>query len=64
MRVLKGTMSRDFLNLVFGLISFPQAPHDTIGAVSNFSKIIGDIRGSRFATGVNDTGGKWKKSSN
>ncbi len=26
-----------------------------------FSKIPGDIRGSRFATGVNDTGGKWKK---
>ncbi len=28
-----------------------------------FSKIRGDIRSSRFATGVNDTGGKWKKSS-
>jgi hypothetical protein len=28
-----------------------------------FSKICGDIRSSRFATGVNDTGGKWKKSS-
>ncbi len=28
-----------------------------------FSKIRGDIRGSRFTTGVNDTGGKWKKSS-
>jgi hypothetical protein len=26
-----------------------------------FSKIRGDIRSSRFATGVNDTGGKWKK---
>jgi hypothetical protein len=26
-------------------------------------KIRGDIRSSRFATGVNDTGGKWKKSS-
>ncbi len=25
-----------------------------------FSKIRGDIRSSRFATGVNDTGGKWK----
>jgi hypothetical protein len=29
-----------------------------------FSKIRGDIRSSGFATGVNDTGGKWKKSSN
>jgi hypothetical protein len=28
-----------------------------------FSKIRGDIRSSRFATGVNYTGGKWKKSS-
>ncbi len=28
-----------------------------------FSKIRGDIRSSRFATVVNDTGGKWKKSS-
>jgi hypothetical protein len=26
-------------------------------------KICGDIRGSRCTTGVNDTGGKWKKSS-
>jgi hypothetical protein len=26
-------------------------------------KIHGDIRSSRFATGVVDTGGKWKKSS-
>ncbi len=28
-----------------------------------FSKIPGDIHGSRCTTGVNDTGGKWKKSS-
>ncbi len=28
-----------------------------------FSKIRGDIRGSRCTTGVNDTCGKWKKSS-
>jgi hypothetical protein len=28
-----------------------------------FSKIRGDIRGSRYITGVNDTGGTWKKSS-
>ena len=28
-----------------------------------FSQILGDIRSSRFATGVNDTGGKWKKPS-
>ncbi len=42
---------------------FPQASDYTIWAVSNFSKIRGDIGSSRFATGVNDTGGKWKKNS-
>jgi hypothetical protein len=34
-----------------------------IGPFRIFSKIRGDIRSSRIATGVNDTGGKWKKSS-
>jgi hypothetical protein len=32
-----------------------------IGPFRIFSKIRGDIRSSRFATGVVDTGGKWKK---
>ncbi len=32
------------------------------GPFGIFSKIRGDIRSSRFATGVVDTGGKWKKS--
>ncbi len=62
-RDLRGTVSQDFMLLVFSWISFPQAPDYTKRAVSNFSKICGDIRSSRFATGVNDTGGKWKKSS-
>jgi hypothetical protein len=34
-----------------------------LGPFQIFSKIRGDIRSSRFATGVNDTGGKWKKPS-
>jgi hypothetical protein len=34
-----------------------------IGSFRIFSKIRGDIRCSRFASGVNDTGGKCKKSS-
>jgi hypothetical protein len=34
-----------------------------LGSFQIFSKIRGDIRCSRFATGVNDTGGKCKKSS-
>ncbi len=32
-----------------------------LGPFQIFSKIRGDICSSRFATGVNDTGGKWKK---
>jgi hypothetical protein len=35
----------------------------TIRAFQIFSKICGDIRGSRCTTGVVDTSGKWKKSS-
>ncbi len=35
----------------------------SLGLFRIFSKIRGDIRSSRFATGVNDTGGKWKKPS-
>ncbi len=33
---VKGTVSRDFLLLVFFVNQFPQAPEYTIGAVSNF----------------------------
>jgi hypothetical protein len=33
-----------------------------LGSFRIFSKIRGDIRSSRFATGVSDTGGKCKKS--
>ncbi len=35
-RYLKGTVSRDFLLLVFFMNQFPQAPEYTIRAVSNF----------------------------
>jgi hypothetical protein len=38
------------------------APDYTIRAVSNFSKICGDIRSSRCTPGVVDTDGKWKNS--
>ncbi len=60
---LKGTVLRDFRLQVFYMDQFPQAPDYTISAVSNFSKIHGDIRSSRCTTGVVDTSGKWKKSS-
>jgi hypothetical protein len=34
-----------------------------LGLFRIFSKILGEIRSSRFATSVSDTGGKCKKSS-
>jgi hypothetical protein len=54
----KGRVSQEISGF-FSLISVPQAPEYSIGAVSNFfSKILGDIRESIFITGVNDTGDK------
>jgi hypothetical protein len=38
-------------------------PSIPLGQFRIFSKIGGDIRSSRCTTSVNDTGGKWKKSS-
>ncbi len=40
----KGTVPRDYRLQVFFMNQFPQAPEYTIRAVSNFSKIRGDIR--------------------
>jgi hypothetical protein len=60
---LKGTVSRDFLLLVLFMNQFPPQPQSIpLRPFRIFSKIRGDIRSSRFATG-NDTGGKGKKSS-
>ncbi len=57
-------MSKDFLLLVFFHESVcPQPQSIPIGPFRIFSKIRGDICSSRLATGVADTGGKWKKSS-
>ncbi len=61
---LKGTVSRDFRLLVFFHESVSPKPLSILlGSNRIFSKIRGDIPSSRFATGVNDTGGKCKKSS-
>jgi hypothetical protein len=38
----------------------PEPLKITVGLFRIFSKIRGDIRGLRYTTGVNDTGGKWK----
>jgi hypothetical protein len=59
----RDSVTRFFASGFFFMKSFPQAPDYTIRAVLNLLKILGDIRSSRFATGVVDTGGKWKKSS-
>ncbi len=61
---LKGTVSRDFSTSGFfhGSVS-PKPLSIPLRLFQIFSKIRGDIRGSRYTTGVNNTGGKWKKSS-
>ncbi len=53
--ILKGTVSRDFLLLVFLMNQFLPSPR---GPFRIFSKIRGDIRKSRCTTGINDTGGE------
>ncbi len=61
---LKGTVSRDFLLLVFFINQFPPGPRVSHSdRFEFFSKIRGDIHSSRLTTDVNDTGGKWKKCS-
>ncbi len=62
-RLLKGHCHEIFC---FGFFLDPVSPKSLIillGPFRTFSKFRGDICSSRFATGVNDTGGKWKKSS-
>ena len=58
--LVKGTVSQDFLLLVFFLNQFPPPPPQIIPfrPFRIFSKIRGDIRESRCTTGINDIGGK------
>jgi hypothetical protein len=59
---LKGQCHEIFDFWFFTWISFPQAPEYIPSRPFRiFSKIRGDIRGSRCTIGVADTGGKWKK---
>ncbi len=60
---LKGQCHEIFDYWFFSWISFPQTLSILLRPFRIFSKIRGDIRGSRCTTGVNDIGGKWKKSS-
>jgi hypothetical protein len=54
--LFKGTVSRDFLLLVFFMNQFPPIPSIPLGQIRIFSKIHGDIRKSRCTTRINDTG--------
>ncbi len=56
--ILKGTVSRDFLLLVFLMNQLPPSPR-VLGPFRIFSKICGDNRNSMCTTGINDTGGKF-----
>jgi hypothetical protein len=61
--LVKGTVSQDFLLLVFFLNQFPPPPPPPqiipFRPFRIFSKIRGDIRESRCTTGINDTSGKF-----
>ncbi len=60
---IKGTVSRDFLLLVFFMNQFTPPPQSIlVRPFRIFSKIRGDIRESRCTTGIDDiddTGGKF-----
>jgi hypothetical protein len=61
-----GFLGRDSVTSFFASVFFlesvsPKPLIITLGLFRIFSKIRGDIRNSRFATGVVDTGGKWRK---
>jgi hypothetical protein len=62
---LKGTVSvtRLFASGFFLESVSPKPLIIAMGPFRIFSKIRGDIRSRMFATGVNDTDGKWKKPS-
>jgi hypothetical protein len=60
---LKGQCHEIFYFRFSTWISFPKPLVIPLGPFRIFLKILGDIRSSRYTTGVIDTGGKWKKSS-
>ncbi len=60
---LKGQCHEIFYFWFFHESVSPKPLSKPFGPFRFFSKIRGDIHSSRFATGVNDTGGKCNKSS-
>jgi hypothetical protein len=63
MLAFKGSVTRFLTSGFFHESVSPKPLSIPLGSFRIFSKIRGDIRSSRFATGVVDTGGKCKKSS-
>jgi hypothetical protein len=61
---VKGTVSQDFLLQVFYESSSPKPLKITLGSLQILSKIRGDIRKSRCATGINYTSGKFSSGVN
>jgi hypothetical protein len=59
MKALERDSVTRFFASVFLMNQFLSAPEYSIGTVLIFLKIRGDIRKSRFTTGINDTGGKF-----
>jgi len=60
---LKGQCHEIFCFWFFSWISFSPAPEYSIKTVLILFENLWRYCSSRFATGVNDTGGRWKKSS-
>jgi hypothetical protein len=56
---IKGTVAQDFLLQVFHKSSDPKPLKITEGSFQIFSKMRGDIRMSRYTTGINNTSGKF-----
>jgi hypothetical protein len=59
--ITRDSVTRFFASGFFLESVSPKSLIIPLGPFRIFSKIRGDIHNSRFATGVNDTGGKWKK---
>ncbi len=60
-RYLKGQCHKVFDFWFFHESVFPKPLSIPLGPFRTFSKLHGDIRSSRFTTGVVDTSGKWTK---
>jgi hypothetical protein len=60
--LFKGTRSRFFASGFFHESSSPKPMKIALGSLQIFSKFFGDIRKSRYSTGIKDTGGQFGNS--